>query len=122
MTYANWHSMRSFARDRDVANQRLKPGTVRRIFSYARPYRRHLILFLLIVALDAVATVTVPLLLRSLIDDGIIPKKTGVVLAICSAVAALAVADALLSIAQRWYSARIGEGLIYDLRTEVFGH
>ena len=122
MTYANWHSMRSFSRDRNVAHQRLKPGTVRRIFSYARPYRRHLILFLLIVALDAVVTVSVPLMLRALIDDGILPKKTGVVLAIGSAVAALALLDALLTIGQRWYSARIGEGLIYDLRTEVFAH
>jgi ATP-binding cassette, subfamily B, bacterial len=122
MTYANWHAMRSFSRDRTVAHQRLKPGTVRRIFGYARPYRRHLILFLLIVALDAVVTVAVPLMLRGLIDDGILPKKTGVVLAIGSTVAGLALLDAILSIAQRWYSARIGEGLIYDLRTEVFAH
>jgi ATP-binding cassette subfamily B protein len=122
MTYANWHAMRSFYRDRDIAHQKLKSGTVRRILSYARPYRRHLILFLIIVALDAVATVAVPLMLRALIDDGILPKKTGVVLAIGSVVAALALLDALLSIAQRWYSAKIGEGLIYDLRTEVFAH
>ncbi len=122
MTYANWHTMRSFSRDRAVAHQRLKPGTVRRILSYARPYRLHLILFLVIVSLDAVVTVAVPLMLRGLIDDGIIPRKTGVVLAIGSAVAALALLDAVLSVAQRWYSARIGEGLIYDLRTEVFAH
>jgi ATP-binding cassette subfamily B protein len=122
MTYANWHSMRSFSRDRSVAHQRLAPGTVRRIFSYARPYRRDLILFLLIVALDAVATVAVPLMLRVLIDDGILPRKTGVVLAVGAIVAGLALLDALLTIAQRWYSARIGEGLIYDLRTEVFAH
>jgi ATP-binding cassette subfamily B protein len=122
MTYANWHSMRSFSRDRSVAHQRLKPGTVRRIFSYARPYRRSLILFLLIVALDAVVTVAVPLMLRGLIDDGILPHRTGVVLAIGSVVAGLALLDAVLTLGQRWYSARIGEGLIYDLRTEVFAH
>src|SRR5260370_40111540 len=101
MTYANWHTMRSFARDRDIAHQRLKPGTVRRIFSYARPYRRHLGLFLLIVALDAVATVAVPLMLRGLIDDGILPRSTGVVLAIRSAVDGLSLLDAVLPIAQR---------------------
>ena len=114
--------MRSFSRDRSITKQRLKPGTVRRIFSYARPYRRDLIFFLLIVSLDAVITVAVPLLLRALIDNGILPRDTGVVLAIGAAVVGLALFDALLSIGQRWYSARIGEGLIYDLRTEVFEH
>ncbi len=122
MTYASWHTMRSFSRDRSVTRQRLKPGTVRRIFSYARPYRRDLVFFLIIVALDAVVTVAVPLMLRGLIDDGILPHKTGVVLAIGSVVAGLALFDAVLGIGQRWYSARIGEGLIYDLRTEVFAH
>jgi ATP-binding cassette subfamily B protein len=118
----NWHAMRSFSRDRSVTQQELKPGTVRRILGYARPYRRELILFLIIVAMDAVITVAVPLLLRSLIDDGILPKRTGVVLAIGALVAGLALFDALLGIGQRWYSARIGESLIYDLRTEVFRH
>jgi ATP-binding cassette, subfamily B, bacterial len=122
MTYSSWRAMHSFSRDSSVAHQRLKPGTVRRIYSYARPYRRHLILFLLIVALDAVVTVAVPLMLRGLIDDGILPRNVGVVLWIGSAVAALALIDGVLSIGQRWYSAKIGEGLIYDLRTEVFGH
>jgi ATP-binding cassette subfamily B protein len=114
--------MRSFSRDRSIAHQRLKPGTVRRIFSYARPYRRELALFLVLVALDAGITVAVPLLLRALIDDGILPRRTGIVLGIGAAVAGLALFDALLSLGQRWYSARIGEGLIYDLRTEVFTH
>jgi len=119
---ASWHAMRSFSRDRSITKQRLQPGTVRRILSYARPYRRDLIFFLLIVSLDAVITVAVPLLLRGLIDNGILPRDVGVVLAIGSAVVGLALLDALLSIGQRWYSARIGEGLIYDLRTEVFTH
>jgi ATP-binding cassette subfamily B protein len=122
MSYASWHAMRSFSRDRSITQQRIKPGTIRRIMSYARPYRRELIWFLIIVALDAGITVAVPLLLRSLIDNGILPRDTGVVLAIGGAVAGLALFDAVLSIAQRWYSARIGEGLIYDLRTEVFRH
>ena len=122
MTYASWHAMRSFSRDRSVTQQRLKPGTVRRIASYARPYRRDLAWFLVIVALDAGVTVAVPLLLRALIDNGILPKDVGVVLAIGATVAGLALFDAVLTIGQRWYSARIGEGLIYDLRTEVFRH
>jgi ATP-binding cassette subfamily B protein len=122
MNYGSWHAMRSFSRDRSITHQRIKPGTIRRIMSYADPYRRELALFLVIVALDAGITVAVPLLLRSLIDSGILPRNTGVVLAIGAAVVGLALFDAVLSIAQRWYSARIGEGLIYDLRTEVFQH
>ncbi|HEX9064659.1 MAG TPA: ABC transporter ATP-binding protein [Streptosporangiaceae bacterium] len=122
MTNASWHAMRSFSRDRSVTQQRLKPGTVRRIASYARPYRRELALFLVIVALDAGVTVAVPLMLRALIDNGILPKNLGVVIAIGAAVAGLALFDAVLTIGQRWYSAKIGEGLIYDLRTEVFRH
>ena len=122
MNYGSWHAMRSFSRDRSITQQRIKPGTIRRIISYARPYRRELAFFLVIVALDAGITVAVPLLLRSLIDNGILPRNTGVVLAIGAAVAGLALFDAILSITQRWYSARIGEGLIYDLRTEVFQH
>jgi ATP-binding cassette subfamily B protein len=64
----------------------------------------------------------VPLLLKTLIDQGILARNEGVVIAVASVVAGLALVSALLSFAQRWYSARIGEGLIYDLRTEVFSH
>jgi ATP-binding cassette, subfamily B, bacterial len=122
MTYANWRAMHSFSRDRSVAQQKLKPGTVRRVLSYAKPYRWDLFWFLLIVALDAVVTIAVPLSLRSLIDQGILPRDRGVVIAIGVIVGALALFDAALNLGQRWFSAKIGEGLIYDLRTQVFSH
>src|SRR5262252_6504936 len=122
MTYASWHAMRSFSRDRSITRQKIKSGTVRRIMSYARPYRRELVIFLIIVALDAGITVAVPLLLRNLIDYGILPLDAGYVIGVAGLTAALALLDALLTIAQRWFSARIGEGLIYDLRTQVFRH
>jgi ATP-binding cassette subfamily B protein len=122
MNPAAWHTMRSYTRDSSVTRQRLKPGTVRRIASYARPYRGDLILFLIATSVDAVIIVAVPLLLRALIDNGIQPKDTEVVLAIAAVVAAIALFDAVLSVVQRWFSARIGEGLIYDLRTQVFRH
>src|SRR6266536_1903033 len=113
--------MRSFSRDSSVTRQRLKPGTVRRVASYARPYRRELIVFMIATALDAVVTVAVPLLLGQIVNK-IEAKDTRAVLVIAGAVAGFAVFDAFLSVAQRWYSARVGEGLIYDLRTEVFRH
>ena len=121
MNPASWQAMRSFSRDSSVTRQRLKPGTVRRVASYARPYRRELTIFMIATALDAVVTVAVPLLL-GLIVNKIQAKDTRAVLVIAGAVAGFAVFDAFLSIAQRWYSARVGEGLIYDLRTEVFQH
>jgi ATP-binding cassette, subfamily B, bacterial len=122
MYAGGWHTMRSFTRDRSVTRQRLKPGSARRILSYARPYRVDLAFFLGVTALSAVITVVVPLLLKTIVDRGILPRHTAVVLWVAGLVAGLALAGALLSIAQRWYSARIGEGLIFDLRTQVFRH
>jgi ATP-binding cassette, subfamily B, bacterial len=117
-----WMMMRGFTRDPNITKQRIKPGTVRRIATYARPYRWQIAFFLLVTVLDAVVTVSYPLLLRVIIDDGILKRDTTVVAAVAGIVAALALFDAFLGFAQRWYSSRIGEGLIYDLRTEVFSH
>ena len=105
---------------RDIA--RLEQGTTRRVLGYARPFVRSIVAFLTIVILDAGIVVAVPLLLRDLVDLGVIPKAPDVVVRLALLVAALAVADAILSIAQRWFSSRIGEGLILRLRTEVFAH
>ena len=122
MYQAQWHAMRSFTRDKSVTQQRLSRGLVRRIASYARPYRLDLSIFLTLTALSAVIAVAVPLLLQTIIDEGILPKDMTVVLWVAVAVAVLALVGAVLSIATRWFSARIGEGLIYDLRTEVYEH
>jgi ATP-binding cassette, subfamily B, bacterial len=121
--YGNqWQAMRGFARDPSVTKQRLKPGTVRRISGYARPYRWDLLIFLAAAALDAVITVSYPVLLGVIIDKGIIPRRVDVVLTLAGVAVGLALLDAGLNIAQRYFTARVGEGLIYDLRTEVFGH
>src|SRR5580700_2305370 len=113
---------RGFRMDPSVTKQKLKPGTIRRIAGYARPYRVQLTLFLIATALDACITVVNPLLLRELIDGGIVTKDEGVVVVVGITVAAVAVFDAFLGVVNRWYSSRIGEGLIYDLRTQVFDH
>jgi ATP-binding cassette, subfamily B, bacterial len=114
--------MRGFRMDPSVTKQKLKPGTVRRIATYARPYRITLVLFLLVTAVDAVITVVNPLLLREIIDRGILARNDRVVIVIALAVAAVAIFDAGLGFVIRFFSARIGEGLIYDLRTQVFDH
>src|SRR5579875_2673812 len=117
-----WLMMRGFTRDPSITKQRIKPGTVRRIITYAKPYRWMLAAFLLVVVVDAAVTVSYPLLFRMIIDDGILRGNTALVGELAGATAAIAVFDAFLGFAQRWYSARIGEGLIYDLRTQVFRH
>ena len=122
MYASQWQAMRGFSRDPSVTKQRLKPGTVRRIAGYARPYRWDLAVFILAAALDAVVTVSYPVLLGVIIDKGILPKRTGVVLALAGVVVGLALFDAFLNLVQRYFTSRVGEGLIYDLRTEVFGH
>ncbi|HJY61755.1 MAG TPA: ABC transporter ATP-binding protein [Streptosporangiaceae bacterium] len=114
--------MRSLRQDPSVTQQKLKPGIVRRIVTYAKPYRLWLSLFLIVTILDALITVVNPLLLRAIIDKGILGHDLAIVIGVASAVAAVAVFDAFLGFAIRWYSSRIGEGLIYDLRTEVFSH
>src|SRR6204780_615330 len=113
---------RGFRMDPSVTKQKLKPGTIRRIAGYARPYRVQRTIFLIATALDACITVVNPLLLRELIDGGILTKDESVVVVVGVTVAAVAVLDAFLGVVNRWYSSRIGEGLIYDLRTQVFDH
>ncbi|GIH99929.1 ABC transporter ATP-binding protein [Planobispora takensis] len=115
-------AMRSLRRDSSVTKERLTPGTVRRIARYARPFSRHIAAFLALVVLGSVIVIVNPLLMKAIIDDGIANKDTALVLRLALAIAALAVVDAALGLAQRWFSARVGEGLIYNLRTEVFDH
>lgn len=114
--------MRSMRRDESVVGQRLTPGTVRRIGRYAKPFARQITAFLVLVVLGAVIVVANPLLMKAIIDEGILPKRADVVIVLAVAIAALALVDAGLTLAQRWFSSRIGEGLIYNLRTEVFDH
>jgi ATP-binding cassette subfamily B protein len=108
--------------DQSVKHQKLKAGTLKRIFSFAVPYRKFLAIFIFTVVIDAILIVATPLLLRSLVDDGVIPGRPDIVTRLALIVAALAIADAAFSMMGRWFSSRIGEGLIYDLRSQVFEH
>ena len=120
--HSTWMSFRSLTADQSVKNQKLKPGTLKRIASFAVPYKVLLAFFLITVVIDAFLIVATPLLLRRLIDEGVIPKNTELVTSLAFAVGVIAVADALFSMAGRWFSSRIGEGLIYDLRKQIFEH
>jgi len=119
---SQWMMLRSLTKDSSVKDLRLAPGTTRRVASYARPYTGAIVFFLVVVVVDAFLMVAVPLLLRDIIDKGVTPKDSAVVIRLSLVVAVIAVADAGLTMLQRWFSARIGEGLIYDLRSQVFTH
>src|SRR4051812_13328765 len=120
--HGNWATLRSYSRDQTVARQKLAPGTLKRIAAFARPYRLWLGLFLIFIFIDAVLGAANPLIYKEIIDSGILPKNVAVVEWLALLVAVLALMSAAVSLVMRWYSARIGEGLIYDMRSQVFAH
>ena len=120
--HAGWMALRTLSSDQSVKSAKLKPGTLKRIFAYAIPYKSTFLLFLFCLIADAFLTIATPLLLRELIDNGVIPKDRAVVTTMAIAVAVLAILTAGVNIVVRWISAKIGEGLIYDLRSQVFRH
>jgi ATP-binding cassette, subfamily B, bacterial len=119
-----WSMLRSMRNSDEVATHRLSRGTARRIVAFARPYRRDITVFLITVVLAAIIGVATPVLAGDVINaitrGG--QQAGSTVVRIALLIAGLAIADALLSLAQRWYSARIGEGIILDLRTRVYDH
>jgi ATP-binding cassette subfamily B protein len=119
---AIWMTHRSMTADQSVRDQKLRPGTIKRIVGYATPYKGWLIAYLVTVVIDALLVVATPLLIKKLIDDGVVPGNPSLVTYLALSVAGIAILDALFNMIGRWYSARIGEGLIFDLRTEVFSH
>ncbi|HOF64222.1 MAG TPA: ABC transporter transmembrane domain-containing protein, partial [Dermatophilaceae bacterium] len=114
--------MRTMVRDQSVLTAELHGDTTRRVLGYAKPYRGLIGVFLTLVVVDAAVVVAVPLLLKDIVDHGVIPRDSSVVVRLAIYVALLSIASALLDVAQRWFSSRIGEGLIFDLRTAVFAH
>ncbi|MDF2091938.1 ABC transporter ATP-binding protein [Knoellia sp. 3-2P3] len=122
MSMQGWHAMRSLTKDESVKDRKLAPGTSRRVMGYALPYRREIGVFVALVVVTSALVVATPLLLRKLIDEGVTPQNRTVVIQLSLLVAGLAVAEGALTLVQRWFSARVGEGLIFDLRTQVFSH
>jgi ATP-binding cassette subfamily B protein len=114
-----WAHMR---RDRSVLQQPLKRGTTARIYRFARPYRKLLAVFLVLIVIDAAVGTVNPLIYRTILDRGILGHDSRVVIALAGLLAGLAVFDVALGVVERMISARVGEGLIYDMRSKVFAH
>jgi len=116
--------MRSMRRGQSLEKRKIGRETALRILSFARPYRREISIFLLVIIVSASIGVATPLLAGDvirLINSGK-PDAAGDIIKIALVIAGLAVAGAVLSLFDRWYSSRIGEGLIYNLRTQVYDH
>lgn len=122
MMNSAWGLMQSMSHGESAKGTPLPPGTARRVLGYATPFKRTIAAFLALVAVGSLTVVAVPLLLQRLIDDGVTPQDRRVVVTLALLVALIAVVEAVTTLAQRWFSARIGEGLIHLLRTEVFSH
>jgi ATP-binding cassette subfamily B protein len=114
--------MRSLRRDESITQVKVTKGTARRMFHFAAPYRTILIVFLVLIIIDAVIGVANPLIFRDIINNGIPKHNTDLIVGLALLAAGLAIVDAGLSIAQRWVSAKVGEGLIFDMRSQVFAH
>jgi ATP-binding cassette subfamily B protein len=116
-----WQIYQSMTRDPTQVS-RVGWPVVKRIFGYARPYKALVIAFLVTLVLASLLTVAQPLVFRQIIDNGIAQGNAALVTSLAVLVAVLALLDAGINLVGRWYSARIGEGLIYDLRTQVYDH
>jgi len=121
MGFSHWMALES-AMHGERSRKRFTKQTLRRIAEFARPHRKALVAFLLLSVVSAILTVATPVLAGWVVDGLIKDGSQGRVLFLAGAIAVVAVLDAVVGIAERWQSARIGEGLILDLRRTVFGH
>ena len=122
MGHSAWEAFISYRRDPSVKDKKIDRAVIRRIISFAHPFRRLIYVFLILVVIDALLVVAQPLLFRRIVDAGITPGNVSVVIWSAVLIAALAVVSAGVDALERWHSSRIGEGLIYDLRVKVFDH
>ena len=108
---------------RDASNlqgARVTTATLRRIWSFARPYRATIALFLLAILAAALLALVPPFVVRAILDDAIPAGDRAMITWLATAAVLAALGDAALQVLQRWCSSRVGEGLIYDLRRALF--
>ncbi len=115
--------MHSMATDRSgLEGKQLSRETRRRVFAFARPYRLHIALFVFTVVVSTFLGLLPPLLIRKVFDVAIVDGNGGYLNVLFAVMVVAALGEALLSLVERWLSARIGEGLIFDLRVRLFDH
>jgi len=115
-------ALRTLRRDQSVQHEKVPRGTTRRILTFVAPYKRLLAVFLVLVVFDAVVSAANPLIYREIINKGILGHDADLIVVLAVLVAVLAITDAGLTLVERFISARVGENLIFDMRTRVFDH
>src|SRR5918996_2894576 len=116
----NWRMMRPPG---EVASDaRLSKGLVRRVFGLARPYRGRITAFLALIVVGSLLGAVPPLLYRAIVDDAIRTGDLGLLTTLALALLGVAVVGAVIQVVSRWFSAHVGEGVIYDLRVSLFDH
>jgi ATP-binding cassette subfamily B protein len=108
--------------DASVLNNTIKPGTTKRILKFAAPYRWLLVLFAVVVVLDALITVANPLVFKYIINDGILKSNIHLIVVLALLIAVLAVLDAGLTLVQSYLSAKIGNDIVLSMRNKLFAH
>jgi ATP-binding cassette subfamily B protein len=99
---------------------KLADGTLRRVWTFARPYRQTITISLLAILAAALLALVPPFVIREILDEAIPNDDRGAIKMLAAVAVAAALGDAGLAILQRWCSSQVGEGLIYDLRRALF--
>lgn len=115
-----WLAFRALTADRSVIATKVGKETRHRIFTYALPFKRQIVFFLIVVVIEATLVVSQPLLFKLIVDEGIANADRRVVILGALGVALIALFSSIISMVERWFSAQIGEGLIFNLRSQIF--
>src|SRR5205809_306360 len=114
--------MRAGRRDEDLDSIDVNRALVRRVWRYAGPYKVQLTVFLGAVIAGAVVTIIPPLLTRRIVDDAIPNGDRRLVILLAVGALTINLVNAALGLLERWLSSTIGEGVIFDLRTQLYDH
>lgn len=115
-----WLAFRALTADRSVVASKVSKDTRNRIFAFAKPFKRQITFFIAVVIVEASLVVSQPLLFKYIVDEGIANSDRQIVVFGALAVALIAVFSSAISMIERWFSAQIGEGLIFNLRSQIF--
>lgn len=117
-----WAAYQGFTNDRSVKNKQLSSGTLKRVMTYATEFRVYIFLYLSLLVFDSLLVVAQPLLFKRIVDVAIPNKDLGMVITMSLLIAGTAILGAALGLISRRMSSTIGEGLIFNMRTQVFDH
>ena len=117
-----WAAYQGFTNDRSVKKKQLSSGTLKRVMTYATEFRVYIFVYLSLLIFDSLLIVAAPLLFRRIVDTAIPNKDSGMVINMSLLIAGTAILGAALGLISRRMSSTIGEGLIFNMRTQVFDH